>query len=286
MGPSVLGYEGSSPTAAEEEGEEVMILQGAAGYDVVAYNNESDDVMPILSPSISLTSSSSSSNQPHHLKVGGSHHHGHHENKVTIRPILNKATHSSSPSSSSASSQQQPIPILTSTSHINILRRKRPLFDDPAELVNPLAALDNNAASSSRASSKAISPFVGEAMMDQETGEIMFPCLVCDKKYKLRSSLESHVKVHEGTENTCPICFQTMSRQRDLKRHVATVHRGLLMADGSITYPPDIDQLVPMRARKGRTRRSDGMVAWAEQDPNNSSDYYTMGDVVIKPETS
>jgi len=74
------------------------------------------------------------------------------------------------------------------------------------------------------------------------------------KKYKLKSSLESHVKVHEGMDNTCLVCGQTMSRQRDLKRHIATVHRGLLMPDGTITYPEDIDEIVPIRPRgKGRT---------------------------------
>lgn len=104
--------------------------------------------------------------------------------------------------------------------------------------------------------SKVLSPFMGEAVNDIETGELLFPCMVCDKKYKLRSSLESHVKIHEGTENTCPICGQTMSRQRDLKRHVATVHRGLLNTDGTVSFPPDIEAIFPTRKRSKKSSRT------------------------------
>jgi len=97
---------------------------------------------------------------------------------------------------------------------------------------------------------KYVSPYIGEAVLDLESGETVYPCLLCERKYKVKSSLEAHVKVHEGSDNTCPLCTQTMSRSRDLKRHVATVHKGLLHSDGSITYPPDIEQLFPPRRKK------------------------------------
>jgi len=135
----------------------------------------------------------------------------------------------------------------SSRPHPTVLRRSL-LRQQPPEVgeVDP--------PSTSRFAPKPQSSFVGNPVMDEETGEMMFPCLMCDKKYKLKSSLECHVKVHEGAENTCAVCGQTMSRQRDLKRHIATVHRGLLMADGTITYPEDIDEIVPARPR-GKVRK-------------------------------
>ena len=60
--------------------------------------------------------------------------------------------------------------------------------------------------------------------------ETWHQCSMCDKKYKCRSSLDSHVKIHQGEIATCEYCGQTMSRTRDLKRHIATVHRTLLQA--------------------------------------------------------
>ncbi|CAG7828107.1 unnamed protein product [Allacma fusca] len=56
-------------------------------------------------------------------------------------------------------------------------------------------------------------------------------CTMCEKKYKCRSSLDSHIKIHQGEIAKCEFCGQTMSRTRDLKRHVATVHRDLLKSE-------------------------------------------------------
>lgn len=58
--------------------------------------------------------------------------------------------------------------------------------------------------------------------------EDVYACPYCDKRYKLKGSCESHIKIHEGNENACAICGTVMSRQRDLKRHMNTVHRNLL----------------------------------------------------------
>lgn len=66
-----------------------------------------------------------------------------------------------------------------------------------------------------------------------------------------------------------------MSRTRDLKRHIASLHRGLLMADGSITYPEDIDDIVPTRTRRGRPKKT-GDGGTIDQDQGSSSDYYTL----------
>lgn len=66
-------------------------------------------------------------------------------------------------------------------------------------------------------------------------GEESFGCPYCEKKYKLKASCESHIKIHEGNENTCSICGTVMSRQRDLKRHMATVHKNLLEVQQSVS---------------------------------------------------
>lgn len=69
-------------------------------------------------------------------------------------------------------------------------------------------------------------------------GEESFGCPYCEKKYKLKASCESHIKIHEGNENTCSICGTVMSRQRDLKRHMATKHKNLLEVQQSVSPSP------------------------------------------------
>ena len=55
--------------------------------------------------------------------------------------------------------------------------------------------------------------------------ELPYACTLCPKRYKLKASVEDHMKSHASTgENTCPACGRLMSRQRDLKRHMANVH--------------------------------------------------------------
>lgn len=60
-----------------------------------------------------------------------------------------------------------------------------------------------------------------------------YACPYCGKKYKVKESCESHIKIHEGDENTCAVCGAVMSRQRDLKRHISKVHRHLLQPRSS-----------------------------------------------------
>lgn len=54
------------------------------------------------------------------------------------------------------------------------------------------------------------------------------------------------MKLHEGQTNRCTYCNQTLSRERDLKRHIATVHRHLLN--------PFSSSANPRRRKKGRPR--------------------------------
>jgi uncharacterized C2H2 Zn-finger protein len=230
----------------DEEEAEIMVLEdpgfqinGPGGQESVSSYDDSDEngsEMPSLTPFVHnvyyQASSGSSNNYKYSLtdviqKFKSPSYDG---RKVEMKTTM-PATHRQS---------DRPCPATFKTTQEGYLA-------DPSD--SPLTD------SLSGKSIKHMSPLIGEAVNDLDTGEMVHPCLMCDKKYKLKSSLEAHVKVHEGSDNTCSICGQIMSRSRDLKRHVATLHNGLLHPDGSITYPPDIHELIPPRRKKIRKNR-------------------------------
>ncbi|XP_060842577.1 uncharacterized protein LOC132922871 isoform X2 [Rhopalosiphum padi] len=52
----------------------------------------------------------------------------------------------------------------------------------------------------------------------------MFSCVICKKVYVHKHELNRHAKAHDGSVNSCGICFKVLSRKDKLSSHVQNVH--------------------------------------------------------------
>ncbi len=52
----------------------------------------------------------------------------------------------------------------------------------------------------------------------------MFNCVICDKVYAHKRDLTRHAKAHDGSTNSCGICFKTFTRRDKLSIHVQNYH--------------------------------------------------------------
>ena len=55
-----------------------------------------------------------------------------------------------------------------------------------------------------------------------------FPCLQCDRKFRLKSHLDAHVRLsHLVDPRTCEICGKLFDNPQKLKAHIHNVHSGV-----------------------------------------------------------
>jgi len=53
---------------------------------------------------------------------------------------------------------------------------------------------------------------------------IMFNCVICEKVYVHKRDLNRHAKAHDGSTNSCGICFKTFTQRAKLSIHVQNRH--------------------------------------------------------------
>lgn len=59
-----------------------------------------------------------------------------------------------------------------------------------------------------------------------------FLCQFCDKAFKHRKHLNSHLVIHRGTkEHQCNLCFKSFNRKDNLQQHLRKVHPKLSTSD-------------------------------------------------------
>ena len=55
-----------------------------------------------------------------------------------------------------------------------------------------------------------------------------FPCFQCDRKFRLKSHLDAHVRLsHLVDPRTCEVCGKLIDNPQKLKLHIKTVHSGV-----------------------------------------------------------
>ena len=55
-------------------------------------------------------------------------------------------------------------------------------------------------------------------------------CVVCKKPFHFPKDVRRHMRVHDGTRTSCPLCHKPISRQDNLSRHMASQHNDMQAA--------------------------------------------------------